>query len=56
MTTYLAISTIIFAALACRSALRLGRRPCQCHSQADVDDLVALVLWTAMMTWGVILL
>lgn len=49
MTAYFTISAAIFAMLAVRSAWKLGRfrRP---------DDLVALVLWTAMMTWGVFLL
>ena len=49
MTSYLLISTAIFAALAVMSAWKLERR-------RNPDDLVDLVLWTAMMTWGVILL
>ena len=49
MTSHLLISTGIFAALAVRSAWKLDRR-------RNPDDLVALVLWTAMMVWGVILI
>ena len=49
MTAYFTVSASIFAVLAIRSAWKLGR----CRHP---DDLVALVLWTAMMTWGVILL
>lgn len=49
MKAYITIAALLFGAMACRAAWRLERR----HSP---DDFIALVLWTAMMTWGVILL